>query len=91
MAFSSRTDDLDAPLLEIELASSPGGFIAQFRGDLVAETTGALWGIERLLLNEPRVSLDRSGIRSVDRAGPKGTLKFVETLHGFGGRLIIGA
>jgi len=91
MAFSAGTGGLDSPLLEIELAESPAGYVAQFRGDLVAETTGALWGIERLLLNEPRVSLDLSGVRSVDRAGLKAALRFVEALHAFGGRLTIGA
>jgi hypothetical protein len=89
MTLSSGTDE--APLFEVELAESPSGYLARFRGDLVAETLGVLWGIEPILLNEPRVSLDLSGVTSVDRAGLEAALKLVEALHTFGGRLILTA
>jgi ABC-type transporter Mla MlaB component len=58
-------------------------------GDLVAETTGVLWGMEPILRNEPRVSFDLSGITSVDRAGLGAALKLVEALHALGGRLML--
>jgi len=81
----------DSALLQVELVEVPRGYLARFRGDLVAETTGVLWGIEPILLNETRVSLDFSGVTSVDQAGLKATLNLVEALHACGGRLTIGA
>jgi hypothetical protein len=89
MTLSSRPDWLNFPLLEVELAESPSGFLARFRGDLVAETIGVLIGIEPILLNETRVSFDLSEIRSVDQAGLKAALKLVASLHALGARLIL--
>ena len=71
MTLNRELEGRDAPLLQVELAESPHGYLARFRGDLVAETTGVLWGIEPILLNETRVSLDLSGVTSVDQAGLK--------------------
>lgn len=91
MTLSSGPEGRDAPLLQVELAESPRGYCARFTGDLVGETTGVLWGIEPLLLYENLVSLDLSGVRSVDQAGLKAALNLVEAVHAYGGRLTIGA
>jgi ABC-type transporter Mla MlaB component len=91
MRVIGDTESRGAPLLEVELAESPRGYLARFRGDLVAETTAVLWGIEPMLLNETRVSIDVSGVTSVDQAGLKAALKLVEALHAFGGSLSFAA
>ncbi len=91
VAVSCEPDCRDAPLLEVELAESPGGYLARFRGDPVAETMAVLWGIEPMLLNETRVSFDVSGVTSVDQAGLKAALKLVGALHTFGERLTFAA
>jgi hypothetical protein len=54
-------DSLDRTLLEVELAESPGGSLAQFTGDLVAATTSVILRREPILISESRVSLDLSG------------------------------
>ena len=90
-SVAALTEGRDAPLLQVELAESPRGYLARFTGDLVAETTGVLRGIEPILLNETRVSLDLSGVTSVDQAGLRAALNLVEVLHACGGRLTIGA
>jgi ABC-type transporter Mla MlaB component len=90
MTLSSEATGPEAPLLQVELVDSPRGYLARFSGDLVAETTGVLWGIEPILLNETRISVDLSGVTSVDQAGLKATLKLIEALHAFGGKLTLG-
>jgi ABC-type transporter Mla MlaB component len=91
MRVIREPESRDAPLLEVELAESPGGYLARFRGELVAETMAVLWGIEPILLNETRVSIDVSGVTSVDQAGLIAALKLVEALHAFGGSLTFAA
>jgi ABC-type transporter Mla MlaB component len=91
MTLCAGPDGLEAPLLQVELGERPYGYLARFRGELVAETMGVLWDIEPLLLNESRISLDLSGVTSVDQAGLIAALKLVEALHSFGGRLSLGA
>lgn len=91
MTLDRGLEGRDAPLLQVELAESPRGYLARFRGDLVAETAGVLRGIEPILVNETRVSLDLSGVTSVDQVGLEAALNLVEALHAYGGRLTIGA
>lgn len=90
-AVNCEPDSRGVPRLEVELAESPGGYLARFRGDLVADTMAVLWGIEPILLNETRVSFDVSGVTSVDQAGLKAALKLVEALHTCGGHLSFAA
>jgi ABC-type transporter Mla MlaB component len=89
-SFSSGQEELDDPLLQVELAESPCGYLARLKGDLVAETVGVLWGVEPLLRNEARICLDLSGVTAVDPAGLKAALTLVQALHAFGGRLTLG-
>jgi hypothetical protein len=42
MSLSSGPEDVDDPLLHVELAGSPRGYLARLKGDLVAETVGVL-------------------------------------------------
>lgn len=90
-SVAALTEGRAAPLLQVELAEGPRGYLARFTGDLVAETTGVLWGMEpNPAQRDPRV-LDLSGVTSVDQAGLKAALNLVEVLHACGGRLTIGA
>ena len=89
MTLGAEPEGPDTPLLQIELAECSDGCLAMFRGDLVAETTGALWGVEPILVNEARVALDLSGVTSVDRAGLEAALGMVGVLHTTGGRISI--
>jgi ABC-type transporter Mla MlaB component len=80
----------DVPLLQIELLESPSGCLARLSGDLVGETTAGLWSIEPMLTNEARVVLDLSGITTIDSAGLEATLRLMDAIRNFGGRLTIG-
>lgn len=55
VTVNCEPDSRSAPRLEVELAESPRGYLARFRGDLVADTMAVLWGIEPILLNETRI------------------------------------
>jgi anti-anti-sigma factor len=81
----------ELPLLQIELLEdTSGGCVARMSGDLVGETAAALWSIEPMMANEARVVLDLSGVVSIDSAGLEATVRLMDAVREFGGRLIIG-
>ena len=43
-----------------------------------------------MMANEARVVLDLSGVVSIDNAGFEATVRLIDAVRGFGGRLIIG-
>jgi ABC-type transporter Mla MlaB component len=77
-------------MLRIELVEGPRGCLVRFSGDLVGDTSVCLWSIEPMLINEARVTLDLSGITSIDVAGLEAALRLMGAIHAFGGRLTIG-
>jgi ABC-type transporter Mla MlaB component len=80
------------PLLEIELLEHPtGGCVARMSGNLVGGTAAALWSIEPMMANEVQVVLDLSGIVTIDSAGLEATVRLMDAIRGFGGRLIVGS
>ena len=79
------------PLLRIELLEdTSGGCVARMSGDLVGETAAALGSIEPMMANEARVVLDLTGVVSIDSAGLEATVRLMDAVREFGGRLIIG-
>ena len=81
----------ERPLLQIELLEdTSGGCLARMSGHLVGEAAAVLGGMEPMMANEARVVLDLSGIVSIDSAGLEATVRLIDAVLGFGGRLIIG-
>jgi ABC-type transporter Mla MlaB component len=81
----------ESPLLQIELMEdTSGGCLARMSGHLVGETAGALWSIEPMMANETRVVLDLSGVVAIDGAGLEATMRLMDAIRAFGGRLTIG-
>jgi hypothetical protein len=81
----------ERPLLQIELLEdTSGGCVARVSGHLVGEAAAALGSIEPMMANEARVVLDLSGVVSIDNAGFEATVRLIDAVRGFGGRLIIG-
>src|SRR5580692_9987176 len=78
------------PNLEIELMDGPLGCIALLRGDLLAETQVGLWSVEPILINEVGVSLDLSGVTTIDSVGLEAILTLITSVQGSGRRVSIG-
>jgi ABC-type transporter Mla MlaB component len=90
MTFSEESVDKATPLLEIELMEIANGCLARLSGDLVAETRAGLWTIEPMLANEARVSLDVSGVTSIDGSGLEAALRLMNAVHTSGGTVTFG-
>jgi ABC-type transporter Mla MlaB component len=73
------------PKLEIELVGSASGSHVRISGDIVAETRIALWGVESLLVNEPRVTFDFSAVTSIDATGLETVLSLLASVRLRGG------
>jgi hypothetical protein len=82
--------DAEGPLLEIELMEIPNGCLARLSGDLIWETRAGLPSIEPMMANETRVTLDVSGLTSIDRAGLEAALRLICAIHAFGGTVLFG-
>jgi ABC-type transporter Mla MlaB component len=81
----------EPPKLEIELIDGPLGCIALLTGDLLAETQVGLWSVEPILLNEVAVSLDLSGVTTIDSVGLAAILALISSVQSSGRALSIGA
>jgi ABC-type transporter Mla MlaB component len=82
----------ESPLLRIELLQdTAGGCLARMSGHLVSDTVAALWSIEPMMANEARVVLDLSGVVAIDSAGLEATVRLMDAIRTFGGRLTIGS
>jgi ABC-type transporter Mla MlaB component len=77
-------------MLEIELVPQSTGCTARFFGDLVAGTCTALWGAESVLLHESHVTMDLSGITSMDSAGLEAALSLMDAVRHRGGMVKVG-
>jgi ABC-type transporter Mla MlaB component len=77
-------------MLEIELVPQSTGCTARFFGDLVAGTCTALWGAESVLLHESHVTMDLSGITSMDSAGLEAALSLMDAVRHRGGMIKVG-
>jgi ABC-type transporter Mla MlaB component len=92
-SFGSRpeTRSKESPVLQVELMEdTSGGCLARMSGHLVGETVAALWSIEPMMANEARVVLDLSGVVTIDSAGLEATVRLMDAIRAFGGRLTIG-
>jgi ABC-type transporter Mla MlaB component len=78
------------PSLEIELMHGPRGCIALLRGDLLAETQVGLWSVEAILINEAGVSLDISGVTTIDSVGLGAILALISSVQSSGRAISIG-
>ena len=78
------------PNLEIELMDGPLGCIALLRGDLLAETQVGLWSVEPILINEVGVSLDLSGVTTIDSVGLGAILALISSVQSSGRAISIG-
>ena len=78
------------PKLEIELMDGPLGCIALLRGDLLAETQVGLWSVEPILQNEVGVSLDLSGVTTIDSVGLGAILALISSVQSSGRAISIG-
>ena len=78
------------PSLDVELVCGVSGSQVCVRGDIVEQTRIALWGVESLLLNEPRVIFDFSAVTSIDGAGLEAVLALMDSVRAHGGSLEIG-
>jgi ABC-type transporter Mla MlaB component len=78
------------PKLEIELMDGPLGCIALLRGDLLAETQVGPWSVEPILQNEVGVSLDLSGVTTIDSVGLGAILTLIASVQGSGRAISIG-
>src|ERR1700722_19909662 len=85
-----RSRDQTTPLLQIGLRENAYGCVVQLTGDLIGDTSAGLFSIEPMLANEARVALDLSGVTSIDGAGLEATVRLIDAIHTFGGRLTIG-
>ncbi len=81
---------VDDPRLDIELLGDVSGSQVRMTGDVVAQTSTALWGIEPILMNEARVTFDLSAVTSIDGAGLEAVLSLMDSVRSFGGSLVIG-
>jgi ABC-type transporter Mla MlaB component len=59
-------------------------------GHLVKDTMAALWSVESMVVNESRVVIDLSGVVTIDSAGLEATVRLMDAIRSFGGRLTIG-
>lgn len=73
------------PKLEIELVGGASGSHVRMSRDIVAETQIALWGVESLLMNEPRVTFDFSAVTSIDGTGLETVLSLMDSVRLYGG------
>jgi ABC-type transporter Mla MlaB component len=78
------------PKLEIELMDGPLGCIVLLRGDLLAETQIGLWSVEPILINEVGVSLDISGVTTIDSVGLGAILTLISSVQSSGRAASIG-
>jgi ABC-type transporter Mla MlaB component len=87
-----REDTVPAlpPRLEAALIGGSDGCTARISGEVIAETTVALGSIESMLVNEAHVTLDLSGVTSIDDAGLLALVRVIDAVLAFGGRLTIG-
>jgi ABC-type transporter Mla MlaB component len=81
----------ESPKLEIELMDGPLGCTALLTGDLLAETQVGLWSVESILLNEATVSLDLSGVTTIDSVGLEAILTLISSVQSSGRAISIGA
>jgi len=72
------------------LEDNSGGCLARMSGHLIGATAAALWSVEPLMANEARVVLDLSGVVAIDSAGLEATIRLMDAIREFGGRLTIG-
>jgi ABC-type transporter Mla MlaB component len=79
-----------SPRIEIALIEGSDGCIARISGDMIAESTVAIGSIESMLVNETHVTLDLSGITSIDNAGLIAAMRLIDAVLAFGGRLTMG-
>ena len=79
-----------SPRLEVALIGGSDGCTARISGEVIAETTVALGSIESMLVNEAHVTLDLSGVTSIDDAGLLALVRVIDAVLAFGGRLTIG-
>ena len=78
------------PYLEVELEDGPKECLVHLRGDLLAETSGGLWSVESILVNEAAVVIDLSGVTSVDGAGLESVLILMNAVQASGRSLSFG-
>lgn len=85
----TRTRSPQIGVLEIQATSTAEGWCVTVRGDLVGETVSAVGKLNALIESDPRITMDLSGVDTMDQIGLESISALTELVVVRGGRLFV--